>query len=108
MDFSPNLYISKTWILDTVQKVLLSAAKTEKEIGEKLLKKPHNSAIGNQNSEKSPAKPPSIFDFYISKSGQIVEMGFFVNKWTRVMYELIVANFMLRGKFTKYILVSGV
>ena len=108
MDFSANLYNSKMWILDTVQKVLLSTAKTEKRKGERLLKKPHNSAIENQNSEKSPAKPPSIFDFYISKSDQIVEMAFFVNKWTRVMYELIMANFMLRGKFTKYILVSGV
>lgn len=108
MDFPRNLYNSKTWILDTVQKVLLSIAKTEKEEGEKILKKPHNSAIENPNSEKSPAKPPSIFDFYISKSAQIAEMGFFVNKWTRVMHELIWANFLLRATFTKYIVVSGV
>jgi len=31
MDFSANLYNSKMWILDTVQKVLLFTAKTEKK-----------------------------------------------------------------------------
>ena len=65
MDFSANLYNSRTWILDTVQKVLLSKANTEKRVGEAQFKNPHNPPNEKQNSQKSLAKTSSFFDFYI-------------------------------------------
>ena len=65
MDFSPNLYNSKTWILDTVQKVLLSKANTEKRVVEAWFKNPYNPPNEKQNSQKSHTKTPLFFDFYI-------------------------------------------
>ena len=65
MDFSRNLYNSKTWILDTVQKVLLTKANTENRIEKQWLKNPYNPPNEKQNSQKSLAKTSSFFDFYI-------------------------------------------
>ncbi len=76
MDFSSNFYNSKSWILDTVQKVLLSKANTEKRLKKERLKKPHNPSIENQNCEKSPAKTHLISEFYNSKTATSAKWAF--------------------------------
>lgn len=83
MDFSANLYNSRTWILDTVQKVLLSKANTENRIEKQWLKilitRPTKNKIVKNPLQKRPHFSTFTFCF-----GRSLRMTFLMIEWTRV------------------------